>query len=126
MGPRLRKMYPYHPRRRTRGNQLHKQAIHDIKHRISADLNGYLVLLKEGNATQITNAQLKAKTDFLKHSEEMQHIAAKMGPKYVRVVRAYLDSVNALVHTSQQWIDDATMHTCYAYSEKLDRELAAA
>jgi len=126
MGPRLRKMYPYHPRRRTRGKELHKQAIHDIKHRISADVDGYLVLLKEGNTTQIADAQIKAKTDFLKHSEEMQHIAAKMGPKYLKAVRAYLDSVDALVHTSQQWIDNAAMHKCYTYSEKLDRELAAA
>ena len=126
MGPRLRKMHAYHPRRRTRGKELHKQAIHDIKHRISSDVNSYLILLKEGNATQITDAQIRAKTDFLKLSEEMQHIATKMGPKYVRAVRSYLDSVDAVVHTSKEWIDDATMSVCYKRSEELDRELSAA
>jgi len=119
-------MYAYHPRRRTRGKELHKQAIHDIKHRISSDINSFLILLKEGNTTQITDAQTRAKTDYLKLSEEMRHIAARMGPKYVRAVRTYLDSVDAIVHTSKQWIDDAAMKQCFVTGEQLDRELAAA
>ena len=126
MGPRLRKMKPYHPRRRTRGKELYKQAIHDIKHRVSSDVGSFITLLKDGNESQISEAQQKAKTDFLKHSEEMQHIAKKMGNKYSKAVREYLDSVDAIIHTNSQWIDETKLRLVYITSEKLDRELEAA
>jgi hypothetical protein len=116
----------YHPRRRTRGKSLHTQAIHDIKHRLSSDIGTFITFLKEGNTEQISQAQQKAKTDFLKHSEEMQQIAQKMGGKYIKAVREYLDSVDNIVHTSSTWVDDATIRQCFVASEKLDRELAAA
>jgi hypothetical protein len=126
MGPRLRKMKSYHPRRRTRGKSIHKQAIHDIKHRLSSDLGTLLMLLKDGNKDQIVQAQEKVKSDFLKHFEEMQQIAQRMGGKYIKVVREYLDSVDTIVHTSTEWVDDAKIRQCYVASEKLDRELEAA
>lgn len=126
MGPRLRKMKAYHPRRRTRGKEVHKQAINDIKHRLSADVGGYIALLKEGNTAQISDAHQKVKSDFLKHSEEMQQIAQKMGNKYLKAVKEYLGSVDAIVHTSAAWVDDAKIRQVYIYSEKLDRELEAA
>jgi len=119
-------MKTYHPRRRTRGKELYKQAIHDIKHRLSSDVGSFITLLKEGNELQISEAQQKAKVDFLKHSEEMQHLAQKMGNKYFKAVREYLDSVDALIHTSSKWLDDTKLRLVYTTSEKLDRELAAA
>jgi PHP family Zn ribbon phosphoesterase len=126
MGPRLRKMKSYHPRRRTRGKSIHTQAIHDIKHRLSSDVGTLITMLKDGNNDQITEAQLKVKSDFLKHSEEMQQIAQKMGGKYVKVVREYLDSIDNIVHTGTTWVDDSKIRECYVASEKLDRELEAA
>jgi len=125
MAPRLRRMYTYRPRRRTRGKEIYKQAIHDIKHRLSTDVNGFLVLWKQGNTTQLVNAKNQVKADFLKHSEEMLHLAEKMGPKYVRAVRNYLDSVDAIVDTSEVELDDAKVNSCFVASEKLDRELLA-
>jgi hypothetical protein len=126
MGPRLRKMKAYRPRRRTRGKELYKQAIHDIKHRLSADIGGFISLLKEGNTSQISEAQQKAKADFLKHSEEMQKIAQKMGNKYFKAVREYLDSLDVIVHTNATWVDEEKIRHVYVTSERLDRELAAA
>lgn len=126
MGPRLRKMKSYHPRRRTRGKSIHTQAIHDIKHRLSSDLGTLITLLKEGSQEQIVQAQAKVKSDFQKHAEEMQQIAQRMGGKYIKVVREYLDSVDNIVHISTEWVDDAKIHECFIASEKLDRELEAA
>src|SRR5271170_696715 len=126
MGPRLRKMKTYHPRRRTRGKEVYKQAIFDIKHRLSRDVNGLIVLIKEGNPPQISAAQLKAKTDFQKYSEEMQQLAQKMGSKYLKAVNVYLSSVDNLVHTTSTWFDEDKIRQIYFASEKLDRELSAA
>lgn len=126
MGPRLRKMKPYHPRRRTRGNTVHKQAINDIKHRLSSDIGSLITLIKEGNTTQISEAQQKAKNDLMKHAEEMKQIAQKMGGKYLKAVREYLDSLDAIVHTTSTWIDEAKIREVFVASDKLDRELEAA
>ncbi|HEY2809807.1 MAG TPA: hypothetical protein VGJ00_00220 [Rhabdochlamydiaceae bacterium] len=119
-------MKAYHPRRRTRGKEIYKQSIHDIKHRLSADVGGFITLLKEGNNEQITQAQLKVKGDFLKHSEEMQHVAQKMGSKYLKAVKEYLESIDTVIHASSTWIDDSKIRQIYISGEKLDRELAAA
>ena len=126
MAPRLRRMKKYHPRRRTKGLDLYKQSLHDLKHKISSDIGSLIVLFEEGNPDQITSAQQKAKSDFLKHSSEMQKIAQKMGEKYARAVRDYLDSVDMIVHSDPQWLDTAKINHCYTMAERLERELAAA
>ena len=58
MAPRLRKMKAYRPRRkRMQGIDLHKQCLHDLKHKISSDVGSLIVLYEEGNLDQITSAQ---------------------------------------------------------------------
>jgi hypothetical protein len=126
MGPRLRKMKPYHPRRRTKGLDLYKQSLHDLRHKISADVGSLIVLFEEGNLNQITSAQQKAKSDFLKHASEMQKIAQKMGERYARAVRDYLDSVDIIVHSNSEWLDEAKVSNCYTMTERLEKEIAAA
>ncbi len=126
MAPRLRRMKKYYPRRRIKGLDLYKQSLHDLKHKISSDIGSLIVLVEQGNQDQITSAQQKAKSDFLKHSSEMQKIAQKMGEKYARAVRDYLDSVDTIVHSDPQWLDTAKINHCYTMSERLERELAAA
>ena len=126
MGARLRKMKPYHPRRRSKGINSNKQALHDLKHKLSADVGSFIVLLKQGNEVQIVQAQQKAKSDFLKHSMDMQKIAQQMGEKYVKVVREYLDSIDELVHTTSLWMDESKIHHCFQMSEKFDKEISAA
>jgi hypothetical protein len=126
MAPRLRKMKPYHPRRRTKGLDLYKQTLHDLKHRISSDIGCLIVLLEEGNAGQIITAQQKAKSDFLKHAAEMQKIAQKMGDRYLRAVRDFLDSVDLIVHSNSTWLDEAKINNCYTMTERLEKEISAA
>jgi hypothetical protein len=126
MGPRLRRMRTYHPRRRTKGLDLYKQMLYDLKHKISADVGSLIVLFEEGNFNQIAFAQQKAKSDFLKHASEMQKIAQKMGDRYERAVRDFLDSVDMIVHSSSEWLDSAKISNCYTMTEKLEKEISAA
>jgi hypothetical protein len=126
MGLRLRRMKVYHPRRRTKGLDLYKQTLHDIKHKISSDIGCLIVLFEEGNSDQITSAQQKAKSDFLKFGSEMQKIAQKMGERYLRAVRDYLDSIDIIIHSNSEWLDEAKINHCYTMAEKLEKELSAA
>jgi len=125
MGARLRRMKPYHPRRRGKRIDSHKQALHDLKHRLSSDIGSFIVLLKQGDQQQIVQAQQKAKSDYLKHSMDMQKIAQQMGEKYVKIVREYLDSIDQIIYTTSLWIDDAKVRNCYIMSERFDKEIVA-
>lgn len=126
MAPRLRRMHPYHPRRkRAQGNDLNKQILKDLKHTLSADVGSLIVLVEEGNAQQIPVAQQKAKSNFLKHSAEMQKLAEHMGDRYSRAVRDYLDSIDVIVHSAGTWLDHDKIRQCFVMGEKLDKELAA-
>jgi hypothetical protein len=129
MGPRLRRMKTFHPRRkRTKSGEvdLYKQSLHDLKHKISSGVGSLIVLYEEGNLNQISSAQLQARSEMLKHSGEMQKIAQKLGDRFVRAVRDYLDSVDIIVHSDSEWLDEAKINQCYAMGEKLEKELSAA
>lgn len=126
MAPRLRRMKAYRPRRRTKNLDAQKQTLRDLKHRISSDIGNLVVFLEEGNTNQVSLAQQKAKSDYLKHSAEMQKIAQGLGDRYVRAVREYLDSVDTIVHLNPSWIDEAKIRHCNIMAEKLEKELSAA
>jgi predicted AlkP superfamily phosphohydrolase/phosphomutase len=126
MGPRLRKMHTYHPRRRRKKLDLPRQALHDLKHKLSTAVGNFIVLIKQGNTQQITEAQQKAKSDFMKYSDEMRKLAQQLGNKYLTAVNEYLESVDTLIHVGTQWVDEEKIRNCYLTSDKLDRELAAA
>jgi hypothetical protein len=119
-------MKPWHPRRRGRGDELHKQALSDLRHRISSDIGCLIVLVEQGNINEIPAAQQRAKNDFLKHSTEMQKIAQKMGERFVRAVRNYLDSVDLIVHTNASWLDEAKIRHCFTMTQELEKELTVA
>jgi hypothetical protein len=125
MGLRLRRMKVYRPRRRAKGLDLYKHNLHVIKHKISSDVGCLIVLFEEGNPEQITHAQQKAKSDFLKYGSEMQKIAQKIGERYLRAVHDYLDIIDIIVHSHSKWVDEAKINQCYAMAEKLEKELFA-
>jgi tRNA(Leu) C34 or U34 (ribose-2'-O)-methylase TrmL len=119
-------MKAYRPRRRTKRLDLHKQTLHDLQHKISSDIGSLIVLLEEGNSQQIAVVQQRAKSDYLKHGSEMQKLAQQMGDRFVRAVRDYLDSVDIIVHSSTEWLDEAKIKHCFAMTSKLEKELSAA
>lgn len=145
MASRLRRMKPYHPRKRRakgvdtqhsipkdlkhktypNGLNAEKQVLKDLKHKISADVGTLIVFIEEGNIAKIEIAQQKAKTDLMKHSTEMQKIAEKMGDLYIQAVRSYLDSVDRIVHSGTTWIDEAKIRHCHKMSENLEKAIAA-
>jgi hypothetical protein len=119
-------MQTYHPRRRIKGLDLYKQSLHDLKHKISSNIGCLIVLYEAGNFNQIISARQKAKSDFLKYASEMQKIAQKMGERYRRAVRDYLDSIDIIVHSNLEWLDEAKISHCYTMTERLEKEIFAA
>ena len=126
MGPHLRRMKPYRPRRRSKKLGSEKQMLRDLKHKISSDIGKLLVFIEEGNTEQASLAMQQAKNDFLKHSVEMQKIAQKLGDRYVGAVRDYLDSIDTIVHSQAAWIDEAKIRHCQMMTQKLEKELSVA
>jgi hypothetical protein len=126
MAPRLRRMKTYHPRRRTKSLDLDKQSLHDLKHKINADVDSLIILFEEGNIDQIASAQQKAKGDLLKYAFEMQKLAQKMGDRYARAVRDYLESVDKIIHSNSEWLDEAKINHCYTTMQRLEKEISTA
>lgn len=126
MAPRLRKMKPYHPRKRAKNIDVQKQALRDLEHKISSEISSLILQCEEGNEQQIQDAKMKAKSGYLKHSDEMQKIAQHMGDRYSKAVRDFLDSVDMIVHCNSTWIDEAKVRNCYNMTQKLEKEISAA
>ena len=93
---------------------------------MSGEVSTLLLLCEEGSEQQIQAAKLKAKSGFLKYSDEMQQIAQQMGDRYVQAVRDFLSSVDEIVHSDTNWIDEAKVRNCYSMTQKLEKELGAA
>jgi hypothetical protein len=98
----------------------------DLKHKINADVGKLLVFIEEGNTEQATLAMQQAKNGFLKHSNEMQKIAQKLGDRFASAVRDYLNSVDTIVHSQAAWVDEAKIRHCQMMTQKLEKELAVA
>ena len=126
MPVQYRRMYPYHPRRRSNGLKLQKQQLRDWQCKLSADVGGFIVLIEEGKKEQVEQARIKTKSDFLKFGPEMQKLASGMGEKFARAVREYLDSIDSIIHSEPGWIDEAKIKHCYTVTEKLEKEICAA
>lgn len=127
MGPRLRKMKPYYPRRkRSKNPEVLKQALSDLEHRMKSSVSSLLLFVEQGNTEQFNTEKLKLKSDLLKHADEMQRIATNLGHRYTTAVKNFLDSVDTIVHTEAQWIDENKIRYCYKVSQALEKEIRAA
>ncbi len=127
MGPRLRRMKVYHPRRRrSKSYQIQKQALKDLEHHLKTSVSALLLCVEQGNTQQFESEKLKLKSDYLKHSNEMQKIAQEMGERTTRAVKDFLDSVDTIVHSEAKWIDEDKIRHCYTATQVLEKELLAA
>lgn len=127
MGPRLRKMKPYHPRRRRSKNyQIQKQALKDLEHHLKTSVSALLLCIEQGNTQQFEAERLKVKSDYLKHSDEMQKIASEISERTRQAVKAFLESVDTIIHSEIQWIDEEKVRHCYSATQLLEKELLAA
>ncbi len=126
MAPRFRKMQPYHPRKRGKRIDLQKRTLRDLENKISLEISSLILQHEAGNEQQIQTARIKAKSGYLKYSDEMQKIAQHMGDPYVKLVRDFLDSVDSIVHSNSTWIDEAKVRNCYNMTQKLENEIRVA
>ena len=127
MGPHLRRMKSYKPRRRRGKNlEVSKQALRDLEHRMTREVNTLILLWEEGNVKEIESAKLKAKSGYLKHGNEMQKVAQNLGERYTRAVRDFLDSVDTILHSDSTWVDEAKIRRCYQMTQNLEKEITAA
>ncbi len=119
----LRRMRPYYPRRRRSAKSSGIQELKDLEHKISSDIGDYIILIAEGTKEQIELAKQKARSDFLKFGPDMQKIAETMGVPMAKYVETYLGSINAILHASTDWIDEATIAECFQATKRLDEKL---
>lgn len=121
---KLRKMKSYQPRRkRARTVRLSKQQLMDLEHKISADIGSFLVLLEQGNAEQVMSASQKARSDFLKLGPDMKKLATQMGGTFPKHVDAFLDSIDNILHTGVNWLDEGKIKDCYGATQRLEEAL---
>jgi hypothetical protein len=114
------------PRKKSKepqGQDLLKQKMADLEHRLSIDVGSLLVLLSEGSAEQVALAGRKTKNDLIKYGPDMQKLAEEVGGRLPSVVDEYLDSVDSIVHSATGWIDEAKITHCYNMTQKLQKEL---
>ncbi len=123
MTTRLRKMKPYHPRRSSKAIKLNKQKLSDLEKKISSDIGSYLVLIEEGSSEQLQLAAQKAKTDLMKFGSDMQKLAGDIGGQIPRYVGEFIDSIDHILHSRSEWIDDAKVKSCYQATQRLEDAL---
>ncbi len=126
MAPRLRRMHSYSPRKRRTKAEMQRQILHDLQHKISSHVGSFLVLLKEGNGSQVQEAQSRAKMLLLKIAPEMQHVATLMGDRCAEIVQRYLSLVDRLLHSTPLSLDPALINDCFTLSLQLEKELQVA
>jgi hypothetical protein len=123
-GVKLRKMKAFQPRtKRARTVRLSKQQLIDLEHKISADIGSFLVLLEQGNAEQVTSASQKARSDFLKLGPDMKKLATQMGGAFPKHVSDFLDSIDNILHTGVNWLDEGKIKDCYCATQRLEEAL---
>src|SRR5579864_5378244 len=127
MGPHLRRMKPYHPRRRRSKNpEVQKQALRDLEHRLASSVGALLLLAEQGNTQQFNTEKLKVRSDILKHSGEMQKLALNLGERYTTAVKTFLDSIDTIVQTEAQWLDQDKIRHFYQATQALEKTIVAA
>lgn len=126
MTSKLRRIKTYTPRKRRTKIEMERQRLMDMQHSISAMTGRMLVLLKEGSRDQAASIQAQVKSDFLKTAPQMQHLAAHLGGHLSVAVQKYLDSVSALLHSSELCMDPALIDQCYVLEQAVMKHLKAA
>jgi hypothetical protein len=114
---RLRKLKPH------RGQDLLLQQMADTKRRIGIHMGNYLVLLEEGTFEQMAIAKQKARSELLKMGPELEKLALELGGKFTACVRDFLDSVDQILYSASNLIDQAKTVRYFHAEQKLAKIL---
>ncbi len=79
----------------------------DAKRRIGIQMGNYLVLLEEGTFEQTALAKQKARSELLKIGPELEKLASELGGKFTACVRDFLDSIDQILYSASNLIDEA-------------------
>ncbi len=125
--PAAREKYPhmrtFKPRRSSKTLRMERQRLMDLEHRLSADIGSFLVLLEQGTPHQIAEASQKARSDFMKVGSDMQKLATEIGGTLPKHVSEFLASIDHILHTGINWLDQNKINACYAATQKLENAL---
>ena len=120
---KLPRMKSYSPRQKKKNYNLLKQSLKDLEHKMSMDVGSFLVLLEEGSPEMVEGASHRARSDLIKLGPDMKQLAMKMGGVFPHHVDQFLDSIDNILHTGVNWIDQAKIDHCFKATRSLENAL---
>lgn len=109
-----------------RTKRMDKQVLQYLESLLAKDVGEFLVLLEEGNTSQIEDVKVKARGALLKYGPEMKTLSDRIGEGFPETVEAFLNSIDLILHAAPGWIDEAKIFDCYNKTERLEKELRKA
>ncbi|HSX03151.1 MAG TPA: hypothetical protein VLG76_00295 [Rhabdochlamydiaceae bacterium] len=104
-------------------DDVQKQMINDLEQLLKKDLGSLLALNEEGSEKQIEAARQKVRSDLLKYAPEMKKMAEKMGGQFAGAVDEFLKSVDGVLGSMGQWLDQSKVNEHFKATNKLDHQL---
>jgi len=98
-----------------------KQNLSNLEHRITMQLGSFLVLIEEGTPTQVSQAKQRAINDLIKIGPDMEKLAQEMGGKIPLFVHEFLDSIDNLLYSPTDYVDEAKIARCFSTTQKLEK-----
>jgi hypothetical protein len=102
---------------------LEKQMINDLEQLLKKDLGSLMALNEEGSEKQIEEARNKIRSDLMKYAPEMKKMAGKMGDQFAGAVDDFLKSIDGVLGSMGQWVDQSKVNEHFKATHKLDNQL---
>lgn len=103
--------------------ELQKQMLEDFEKLLKNDLGSLMALNGEGSSKQLEAARNKIRGDLLKYAPEMKKMAEKMGGQFSGAVDEFLKSIDGVLGSMGQWVDQAKVNDHFKAVHKLDNQL---
>lgn len=103
--------------------EIQKQMISDLEQLLKKDLGSLLAMNEEGSEKQIEAARNKIRGDLMKYAPEMKKMAEKMGDKFAGAVDDFLKSIDGVLGSMGQWLDQSKVTEHFKATNKLDNQL---
>lgn len=102
---------------------LQKQMLSDLEQLFKKDLGSLMAMNEEGSEKQLEAARNKIRSDLLKYAPEMKKMAEKMGDKFAGAVDDFLKSIDGVLGSMGQWLDQSKVNDHFKATHKLDNQL---
>ncbi|HSX12612.1 MAG TPA: hypothetical protein VLF61_03895 [Rhabdochlamydiaceae bacterium] len=108
---------------KDKNEDLQKQMLSDLEQLFKKDLGSLMALNEEGSEKQLEAARNKIRSDLLKYAPEMKKMAEKMGDKFAGAVDDFLKSIDSVLGSMGQWLDQSKVNEHFKATHKLDNQL---